>query len=101
MRLSRNTITKYIDFFKRYQLTSYEVSAMILEELNRLFKTDKKDKSQQLLTLEKYFPYFVKELRKTGVTKELLWQEYLTKHPDGYKLSQFRYWLNGTDDEKH
>ena len=42
--LSRNTITKYIDFFKRYQLTSYEVSAMTLEELNRLFKTDQKRK---------------------------------------------------------
>ena len=47
--LSRNTITKYIDFFKRYQLTSYEVSAMTLEELNRLFKTDQKGKSGQLL----------------------------------------------------
>ena len=90
--LSRNTITKYIDFFKRYQLTSYEVSAMTLEELDRLFKTDQKGKSGQLLTLEKYFPYFDKELRKTGVTKELLWQEYASKHPDGYKLSQFRYW---------
>ena len=56
--LSRNTITKYIDFFKRYQLTSYEVSAMTLEELNRLFKNDQKGKSGQLLTLEKYFPYF-------------------------------------------
>jgi len=90
--LSRNTVTKYIDFFKRYKLTNYEVAAMTLEELNRLFKTDQKVKSPQLLTLEKYFPYFDKELRKTGVTKELLWQEYYTKHPDGYKLSQFRYW---------
>ena len=90
--LSRNTITKYIDFFKRYQLTNYEVSAMTLEELNNLFKTDQKDKSPQLLTLETYFPYFDKELRKTGVTKELLWQEYYAKHPDGYKISQFRYW---------
>ena len=92
--LSRNTITKYIAFFKRYQLTSYEVSAMTLEELHKLFKSDQKPKSEQLLTLEKYFPYFDKELRKTGVTKQLLWQEYYTKHPDGFKLSQFRYWYN-------
>ncbi|WP_317040950.1 helix-turn-helix domain-containing protein, partial [Salegentibacter flavus] len=28
--LSRNTITKYIAFFQRYQFTSYEVSAMTL-----------------------------------------------------------------------
>lgn len=90
--ISRNTIVKYIDFFKRYQLTGYEVSAMTLEELDRLFKSDQKPKPEQLVILEKYFPYFDKELRKTGVTKELLWQEYYTKHPDGYKLSQFRYW---------
>ena len=30
--LSRNTITKYIVFFQRYQFTSYEVSVMTLEE---------------------------------------------------------------------
>lgn len=90
--LSRNTVTKYIDFFKRYGLTGYEVSEMTLEELNKLFKSDQKPKSHQLLTLEKYFPYFDKELRKTGVTKQLLWQEYYAKHPDGFKLSQFRYW---------
>ena len=56
--LSRNTITKYIAFFQRYQFTSYEVSVMTLEELHRLFKSDQKPKSAQLLTLEKYFPYF-------------------------------------------
>jgi transposase len=92
--LSRNTITKYISFFKRYQLTGYEVSAMTLEELDKLFKSDQKPKSQQLLTLEKYFPYFDKELRKTGVTRQLLWEEYYVKHPDGFKVSQFKYWYN-------
>ena len=92
--LSRNTISKYIAFFKRYQLTDYEVSSMTLEELHKLFKSDQKPKSEQLLTLEKYFPYFDKELRKTGVTRQLLWQEYYAKHPDGFKISQFKYWYN-------
>ena len=45
---------------------------MTLEELHKLFKSDQKPKSQQLLTLEKYFPNFDKELRKTGVSKQLL-----------------------------
>ncbi|MDW5288035.1 hypothetical protein [Formosa sp. PL04] len=67
--LSLNTITKYIAFFRRYQLTNYDVSAMTFEELNRLFKSDQNTKSEQLITLEKYFPYFDKELRKTGATK--------------------------------
>jgi hypothetical protein len=67
---------------------------MTLEELHKLFKSDQKSKSEQLKILEKYFPYFDRELRKTGVTKQLLWLEYYAKHPDGFKLSQFRYWYN-------
>jgi transposase len=69
--LSRNTVTKYIEFFKRYRLTAYEVENMSLEELHRLFKADQKPKSQQLRTLEQYFPYFDKELRKIGVTRRI------------------------------
>src|SRR5690606_6988673 len=88
--ISRNTVTKYIVFFQSYKLTSYEVSEMTLEELHALFKSGEKLKSERLQTLEQYFPYFDKELRKTGVTRELLWQEYYSKHPDGYQLSQFR-----------
>lgn len=65
---------------------------MTLEELHKLFKSDQNPKSPQLLTLEKYFPYFNKKLLNTVVTKQLLWQEYNTKHTDGFKLSQFRYW---------
>ena len=90
--LSRNTVTKYIAFFKRYNLTAYEVDALTLEELHKLFKSEQRTKSEQLQTLERYFAYFDKELRKTGVTKQLLWQEYYAKHPDGFQLSQFRYW---------
>ena len=90
--VSRNTVTKYIAFFQRFKLSSYEVSEMTVEEIHKLFKTDQKSKSLQLRTLEQYFPYFDKELRKTGVTKQLLWEEYYARHPDGFKSSQFRYW---------
>ena len=30
-----------------------------------------------------------KELKKTGVTKQLMWEEYLQRHPDGLRSSQF------------
>lgn len=92
LNISRNTVTKHIDFFKAYKLTYYEVSAMTLEELHTLFLAGKKQKSSKLKTLESYFPYFDKELKKTGVTQLLLWGEYKEKHPDGFMLSQFYYW---------
>lgn len=33
--------------------------------------------------------YFLKELKRTGVTKQILWEEYLNQHPDGYRYTQF------------
>jgi transposase len=34
------------------------------------------------------------ELSKTGVTRQLLWNEYLLLHPDGYAYSQYCFHLN-------
>ncbi|WPP50996.1 IS21 family transposase [Catalinimonas niigatensis] len=90
--LSRNTVSKYIDFFGSYQLTAYEVEEMSVEELQTLFLSGQKPKSKRLLTLERYFPYFDRELKKTGVTQHLLWEEYIARHPDGFMLTQFKYW---------
>jgi transposase len=67
---------------------------MTLEELHKIFTADQKPKSEQLITLESYFSYFDKELKRTGVTQRLLWEEYYDKHPDGFKLSQFKYWYH-------
>src|SRR6056297_3815907 len=40
-------------------------------------------------TLFKLFPYIEKELKRTGVTLQLLWQEYREGYPDGYGYSQY------------
>ena len=34
-------------------------------------------------------PYFEKELGRKHVTRNLLWQEYLSNHPSGYRYTQF------------
>ena len=33
--------------------------------------------------------YFLKELKRIGVTKQLLWEEYKATYPEGYSHSQF------------
>lgn len=38
--------------------------------------------------------YYLKELQRTGVTKQLLWEEYKAGCPDGYSHSQFCFHLN-------
>ena len=46
---------------------------------------------QQLID---HFAYAQGELSKTGVTRQLLWQEYLQQHSDGYVYSHYCYHLN-------
>ena len=47
----------------------------------------------------------VKELRRKGVTLQLLWEEYLREHPDGYQSSQFGHhfhsWRKSTEVGMH
>jgi transposase len=52
-----------------------------------------------------FFPYCRKELTRKGVTRQILWAEYRSKHPDGYSYSQFcehfSQWLNNSDASMH
>ncbi len=39
-------------------------------------------------------PYFEKELTRKHVTRRLLWEEYISTHPGGYRYTQFCHHLN-------
>lgn len=41
--------------------------------------------------LSEMLPYIEGELRRKGVTLQLLWEEYKATHPNGYGLTQFRF----------
>lgn len=46
--------------------------------------------SSRLEVLQPLLPGIVKQLRKKGMTRQHLWEEYRLKHPDGFQSSQFR-----------
>jgi len=43
----------------------------------------------RLSILTSFFPVYDKELKRIGVTRQLLWEEYRKAHPDGYGYTQF------------
>jgi transposase len=45
-------------------------------------------------TLFEFFPYVQQELKRRGVTRQILWGEYRLKHPDGYCYGHFCEYLN-------
>ena len=43
---------------------------------------------------KKLIPYFEKELSRKHITRRIVWEEYISTHPDGYRYSQFCYHLS-------
>jgi transposase len=50
-------------------------------------------KDERYETFKTNLEYYLKELKRTGVTKSLLWEEYRQQYSDGYGYSQFCYHL--------
>ncbi len=89
LKVSRPVVKQYIDAIKRADLTYSEIEKMPDDTLLEILSGDKRVSSERYQTLSDQFEYFYKELKRTGVTLQLLWEEYIQKHPDGYQYSQF------------
>jgi len=90
LELSRNIVDKYILQYRLLDLPLEEIEKLTDTDLDKLFFVQvKEDLAPRQKVLYSFFPYMEKELRKTGVTRQLMWEEYISKHPDGIKRSQF------------
>jgi transposase len=87
---SRNTVKKYIRQFIALGMTFEELNKLSNTSLEELFKSEPPSPGKKLETLKSYFPEMEKALKKKGVTRELLWNKYISENPDGYRLSQFK-----------
>ncbi|MBT3935299.1 MAG: IS21 family transposase [Bacteroidetes bacterium] len=91
LSLSRNTVKKYVFLSQMLQLDQNAINEISDAELEKIFsKDDEVSIPPKLQALYDFFPYMERELKKTGVTKSLMWEEYTLKHPQGYKSSQFK-----------
>lgn len=89
--LSRNTIRAYHQKFKStgqtesdlLKLADHELSALVYNEVAVTAKSNRQER------FEEQAGYFLKELKRVGVTRQLLWNEYIETDRDGYSYSQF------------
>src|ERR1039458_795126 len=85
-----SVLKKYIKEFNVSGLTFAEINELNDKDLEDLFtKPEENPVSEKLQTLFNLFPSIDKELKRKGVTRRLLWQEYKSKHPDGVGITQF------------
>jgi len=84
--VSTSTVSLYVDKLKRLGMTYPQICRMEEEVLSRLlFPKEGKTPKKPLPD----FHYIHKELKKKGVSLQLLYEEYKQNNPDGYEHTQF------------
>ena len=90
LKISKNTVKEYVRRAEGYSSDLSEVLALDDDALGVIiYATDSGKVDQRLQVFESQVDEWLEELRKVGVTRELLWQEYRLAHPEGYGYSQF------------
>lgn len=94
--LSRNTIREYLRRISVSGLTYSQLSSLDDETLIPIVYVEDSERNQsgrstdeRYASFERQVEYFTSELRKRGVTRHLLWEEYRRENPEGYAYSQF------------
>ena len=87
--VSKTTISEYLVRFRRAGISYDDSLKLSDEQLLNLFEQRKQEESEQYTQLTSLFPEYSRRLKKRGMTKQFLWEEYRKKYPDGYRYSQF------------
>jgi transposase len=98
--ISRNTVKKYLRLIEVKGLAAEELLQLEDNALEALLEDPNPEDGQRLASLSDMFPYFERELLRTGVTRWVLWGEYKQQHPAGFSYSRFcehfKQWKRGS-----
>ena len=98
--ISRNTLKKYLKEFAVSKLTYEEISELSDKDLEDLFiKPEDGPLNDKLQALFSLFPTIDKELKKKGITRQIMWEDYKRSHPNGVGRSQFNYYFSQWKDQ--
>ncbi len=93
--ISKNTVKSYLSKYRSSKLSLATLLKMEDHTLEKVFHPGNPAyKDQRFDELKSKLDYFDAELKKPGVTKQLLWEEYRLTNPTGYSLSQFSFHLS-------
>src|SRR5438128_1998519 len=84
--ISRNTVKKYLLQFVSLSLTVERVEAMSDRQLATAFLIVRhKVESSRVSDLEALLPELADKLKKRGITKQMVYSDYIRQCPEGYK----------------
>ena len=86
--ISSSTAHSYVEKLKESGITYVEIESMNEDKLKEFFKQKNEYRDSTLKSMPD-FKYIHNELKRKGVTLQLLYEEYIENNPDGYGRSQF------------
>jgi len=93
--INRGTVNDYVTKIKSYNLNLPELLSLPEPVLESKFKLGVSAyKEARFEEFKALIPYFEKELSRKHVTRKILWEEYLSSHPGGYRYTQFCFHLD-------
>jgi transposase len=100
LNMSRPTVTKILTKWKEFDCPFHEIKDLPDSTLEERFFESKR-LSSKAEELKEMFPQYAIELKKKGVTLQLLWEEYIKENPEGLKTTQFNlHFQKWKEDEK-
>lgn len=99
--ISKNTLRRYLRLLQGCSFPLEQLIHMDEPEIERILNTKVSVNKDHQCDLEALFPWVKRELKRTGVTRFILWGEYRKRYSEGYSYSQFcwyyQQWLNAQD----
>lgn len=88
--MSKNTVCGYLRLAAAHDADLSVVLKLPTESLRQVLYPDKiRPMVDRKAIFDAKIDYWIKELRRVGVNKKLLYEEYKAEHPNGYGSSQF------------
>lgn len=89
LSISRPVVSEYVSKIQSKGLDYNTLKAIDDDTLLKIITGKVKSTSKRYQVLQSQFDYFLKELKRPGVTLKRLWEEYREEQPKGYGYSQF------------
>lgn len=91
--VSRPVVAYYLGLFQHSGLSLEEIHRLSDSELEARLRPSEARLDPRYEALCRLLPKIAAELGRRGVTRQLLWEEYRSSHPDGYSYTQFCFHL--------
>jgi transposase len=89
LNISRPTVKKYRAIINAKSINYESIQMLSDYEIVKLLEIEPSNGTKDKQSLDQLFTQAEKKLKQTGVTRDLIWQEYINQNPDGYSYTRF------------